>query len=250
MTWLWIWLQLWLQKRFRGKSGKLADYVGSFVLIKEFQGWPVVRHVATGALRMIVRHTGPRRVQDRGGWKGPVMTGVAFGVFYYFVYGPAISTLRGEALLQNSFFFGVFLALLSIPFWKLAQKTRLVIRFDDDVMSWRGPDRQRQRVRLEDIYKLQVLVPHRWADEEARKHANWRQSHGSQPGPKPLFQTSSELTLHTGPEGSHWHTVAEFRNDGSGEMSNRLMRAIDVVMRGAAGEQAEREKQAATAGPL
>ena len=65
-----------------------------------------------------------------------------------------------------------------------------------------------------------------------------------------MFQTSSELILHTGPEGSHWHTVAEFCNDGSGELANRLLRAINVVRRESAKEQAEREKEAVESGPL
>jgi len=250
-------LWAWLQTQFQAAWAAWVAYRASFVYGAELQGWPVVRRIAppddAGAgshFRMIVRHTGPRRVQDRGGWTGPVMTGVAVGVLYYFAYGPAVSTLRGEGLLQNSVFSGVILALVSIPFWKLAQKTRLVIRFDDGVISWRGPDKQKQQVRPDEPRSLQVLVPHRWANEEARKHANWRQSHGNQPGPKPLFQTSSELILHTGPDGSHWRTVAEFRNDGSGELAHRLQSAIEFVSRKAGEELAAREKQAAAAGPL
>jgi hypothetical protein len=75
------------------------------------------------------------------------------------------------------------------------------------------------------------------------------QSHPRQSSPKPLFQTSSELVIHTGPGGSHWRTVAEFRNDGSGEQAHRLHRAIEFVSSKAGEELATREKQAA-AGPL
>jgi len=252
MNHLWIWLQLWLQEQFEGKNGKLADYVASFPFIEKFQGWPVVRRIAPGVFMMIVWHTGPRRVQDRSGWKPPALTGVAVGVLYYFAYGPAISggTLTGEALLQNSVYGGVFVALVSIPFWKLAQKTRLVIRFNKDGISWRGPDRQKQRVKFGDVHSYQVIAPHRWAEEERRKHQNWMQSHSGQPGPKPLFQTASEVTLNTGPEGTHWRTVAEFCNDGRGELASRLMRAIEVVERKAEGEETERKKKAAANAPL
>ena len=93
-------------------------------------------------------------------------------------------------------------------------------------------------------------VPHRWADEERRKHADWRNTHRGSAAPKPLFQTASELILHTGPGGSHWRTVAEFRNDWSGEQAHRLQRAIEFVVRKAGEELAAREKQAASSGPL
>ena len=231
MSWLWIWLQLWLQKQFEGKSGKLADYVASFPFVEKLQGWPVVRRIAPDVLLMKATYTGPRRVQSYSGFKPPALTGLAVGVVYYFAYGPALSggALTGEALLQNSVFGGVLFGAASYPLWKLVQKTRLVIRFDHGAMSWKGPDRKKYEVKPKEPWSLQVLVPHRWADDERRKHGNWMQSHPRQPGPKPLFQTSSELVMHTGPGGRNWLIVAEFCNDGSGELAQNLKTAIDFV---------------------
>jgi hypothetical protein len=135
-------------------------------------------------------HRAAPGVQDRGGWKPPVLTGVAVGVLYYFAYGPTVSggALRGEALLQNSFFAGVIVALISIPFWRLGAKTRFVIRLEQGVLSWRGPDKQKHSIAPEEPRRMQVMA-HRWADEERRKHDNWRSSHPRQSAPKPLFQT-------------------------------------------------------------
>jgi len=255
MSLLWVWLQLWLQKQFNGKSGKLADYVGSFLFIEQLQGWPVVRRRAgSDVLVMKAPYIGPRRVQAFSGFQPPALTGLAAGILYYFVYGPAVSggTLTGEGLLESSVFAGVLLGAASYPFWKLPQTTRFVIRFelkDGGVMSWRGPDRKKHRVKLEEIHSLQVIAPHRWADEERRKHQNWMQSHPRQPGPKPLFQASSELTLHTGPEGSHWRTMAEFVNDAHGEQANRLMQAVKVVIDFMRKEQATVKKMVVV-GPL
>ena len=255
-----VWLQLWLQKQFDGKSGKLADYVGSFLFIKQFQGWPVVRRRAgSDVLVMKAPYIGPRRVQSFSGFKPPALTGLAFAGLYFFAYEKTMGDT--EALAQNVVFTGVILGAASYPFWKLARTTRFVIRFNPaspqeasqgavGVMSWRGPDRQKQRVKLEEIYSLQVIAPHRWADEERRKHQNWMQSNPRQPGPKPLFQTASEVTLHTGPEGSHWHTIAEFTDDAHGELANRLKRAIDVVRDFVRIEQAMAQKMVVVVGPL
>lgn len=250
MNHLWIWLQLWLQKQFRDKSGKLADYVGSFLFIKEFQGWPVVRRIRPGVLRMKAPYFGPRRYQMFGGASRPVWTGVAFAGLSFLVFGQNIPD-TGRAL-RDSAIIGAFFALVSVPLWKLPQKTRFVIRFNENegVMSWRGPDWKKHRIRLEEIYSPRVIAPHRWADEERRKHQNWMQSNPRQPGPNPNFQTSSELILQTGPEGSHWHTIAEFTDDAHGELANRLLRAIQLVIAFVEKEQATATKMVVVVGPL
>jgi hypothetical protein len=245
-------LWLWLRKQARAAWAAWIAYRASFVFGEDLHGWPVVRHVAPGVLLMKAPYTGPRRVQNWSGWKPPVLTGAAVGVLYFFAYGPAASSgaLRGEALLQNSVFGGVFFALISIPLWRLARKTRLVIRFDHGLMSWTGPDKEKRVVKPEEPRSLQVLVPHRWADEERRKHNNWMNSHPRQPAPKPLFQTSSELIVHTGPGGRNWLTVAEFCNDGSGELAHRLQTAIEFVSEKAKEELTARAQEAASSGPL
>jgi hypothetical protein len=56
------------------------------------------------------------------------------------------------------------------------------------VLSWRGPDKQKHSIAPEEPRRMQVMA-HRWADEERRKHDNWRSSHPRQSAPKPLFQT-------------------------------------------------------------
>jgi hypothetical protein len=242
----------WVRKQAHAAWSAWVARQKSFVFGEEFQGWPVVRHLAPGVWTIRAVHTGPRRVQDRGGWKPPVLTGVAVGVLYYFAYGPAASggALRGEALLQNSFFSGVIVALVSIPLWKLARKTFFTIRLEQGVLSWRGPDKEKHSIKPNEPRQMRVIAPHRWADDERRKHHDWTMTHPRQSSPKPLFQTSSELILHTGPEGSHWRIVAEFCNDGHGEQAHRLQRAIEFVTKEAAAEVAAREKQAAASGPL
>jgi hypothetical protein len=152
---------MWIETAFYALRDRWIAYMTSFVFTEELQGWPVVRHRGPGVWTIRAVHTGPRRVQGRGGWKPPVLTGVAFGVFYYFAYGPAVSTLRGEGLLQNSVFSGVFFALVSIPFWKLAQKTRFVIRLEQGVLSWRGPDKQKHSIAPDEPRMFQVVLPHR-----------------------------------------------------------------------------------------
>jgi hypothetical protein len=123
----------------------------------------------------------------------------------------------------------------------MARKTRLKIRFDHGVISWAEPPAypvglgMKHRVPPEEPRALQA-IPHRWGPEEARKHADWRASHPGQPGPKPLFQISSELIMHTGPGGSHWRTVAEFCNDETRQQAHRLLEAIVYVTDRAAEE--------------
>jgi hypothetical protein len=154
---------MWIETAFYGVRDRWIAYMTSFVFTEELQGWPVVRHTAPGVWTIRAVHTGPRRVQALSGWKPPVLTGVAFGVFYYFVYGPVGSggALRGEALLQNSVLMGVIFALISIPLWKLAQKTRFVIRLDHGVLSWRGPDKQKHSIAPDEPRMFQVVLPHR-----------------------------------------------------------------------------------------
>jgi hypothetical protein len=242
---------MWIETTLYAMRDRWIARQSSFVFVEELKGWPVVRHLAPGVWSIRAVHTGPRRVQGRGGWKPPVLTGVAFGVFYYFAYGPGLSggALRGEALLQNSVFSGVFIALISIPFWKLARKTRFVIRLEQGVLSWRGPDRHKHSIEPDEPRRMEVMA-HRSADQERRNHDNWRSTHPRESSPKPLFQTSSELLMQTGPDGSHWRTVAEFCNDGQGEQAHRLQRAIEFVAKEAGQELAQREKQAKASGPL
>jgi hypothetical protein len=222
-------------------------YRASFVFAEEFQGWPVVRHTAPGVLLMKAPYIGPRRVQSFSGLKPLALTGLALGALYFFAYRHIATP---EALWQNSITVGVILGAASYPLWKLARKTRLVIRFDQGAMSWRGPDRIKRLVKPEEPRSLQVLVPHRWANEERNKHDNWTRSHPGQPGPKPLFQISSEVVMNTGPGGMNWLTVAEFCNDGSGEQAHRLQMAIDYVTDRAAEELTARAREAASSGPL
>jgi hypothetical protein len=186
-------------------------------------------------------------VQDFSGLKPLALTGLAFGALYWFGYRHIATP---EALWLNSAIVGVIFGLASYPVWKLARKTRLVIRFDQGAMSWRGPDRKKRLVKPEEPRSLQVLVPHRWANEERSKHDNWMRSHPGQPGPEPLFQISSELVMNTGPGGMNWLTVAEFCNDGSGEQAHRLQMAIDYVTDRAAEELTARAREAASSGPL
>ena len=151
---------------------------------------------------------------------------------------------------QGVVFSGLFLGAASYPLWKLAHKTRLVIRFDQGEMSWRGPDREKRVVKAEEPRSLQVIAPHRWADEERRKHNNWMQSHPRESAPKPLFQISSELMMHTGPGGRNWLPVAEFCNDASGELAFGLLKAIEFVNDKALEELRTRAQKAASSGPL
>jgi hypothetical protein len=208
-------------------------YRASFVFREVLGSWPKVRHIAPGVLVMKAPYIGPRRVQSYGGWKPPVLTGVALGVLNCLRFGISAKPEDLAWVFAGAAIYG---GLFSIPFWRMARKTRLVIRFDHGAISWKGPDKLKHVVRPEEPRSMQVMVPHRWGPEEARKHADWRASHPGQPGPKPLFQTSSELVMNTGPGGGQWRTVAEFCNDGSGEQAHRLQSAIDFVTDRAAEE--------------
>jgi hypothetical protein len=208
-----------------------------------------VRHVAPGVLLVKAPYIGPRRVQSFSGWKPPLLTGLGVGALYWFGYR---SIATPEALLQNSITVGVIFALVSIPFWKLARKTRLVIRFDHGAMSWTGPDRKKRLVKPEDQRSYEVLAPHRWAAEESRIHENWKRANPGRDSPVPLFQTASELVMNTGWRGENRLTIAEFCEDaaGGGELAFRLQRAIEFVSEKAAEELRARAKEAADTGPL
>jgi hypothetical protein len=185
-----------------------------------------------------------------------VITGIVF-VVVVLALQPAAAP--GVELVRDRLFpgviFGGIVGAISIPLWRLAMmRTRLAIRFERGAISWQGPDRLKHRIPADEIpaSRLQVLVPHRWAQEEIRKHGElMRRRRGqSGPAPKPLFQTASELVMQTGPGGSHWRTVAEFRNDGSGEHAHRLLSAIDFVTERALAEQAQRKREESSSGPL
>jgi hypothetical protein len=241
---------IWMARKLGPSLGKAwaawVAYRESFVFAEELGGWPVVRRIAPDVLLMKAPYIGPRRVQDFSGFKPPALTGLAVGALYWFGYRHIATP---EALWQNSITVGVIFGAASYPLWKLARKTRLSIRFDRDGISWKGPDRRKQRVKLEHIHSLEA-IPHRWAHEERRKHDNWMRSHPGQSAPVPLFQTASELILHTGPEGRNWLAVAEFCDDLSREHAAGLMTAIAFVAKEAAQEEAERRKKVAEAGPL
>jgi hypothetical protein len=240
----------WLKKQARAAWAAWVAYRSSFVFAEEFHGWPRVRHTAPGVLVMKAPYLGPRRVQDCGGWKPPVLTGVAVAVLYWLVYrhiSPTPEDLAGATAGA-----AIYSGLISIPFWRMARKTRLVIRFDHGVISWKEPPAwpvpgwgQKHVVKPEEPRSLQVVVPHRWAAEEAQKHADWRASHPGQQGPKPLFQIASELVMNTGPGGGQWRTVAEFCNDGNGQYAHRLQSAIDYVTDRVAEELAALMREAA-----
>lgn len=238
-------MDAWLDKKLG--AWRQRTFGGERVFGDELGHWPVVRHVAPGVLLMKAPYIGPRRMQTFSGWKPPVGTGAAFGALYWFAYQHIATP---QALWQNSITVGVIFGLASIPLWKLAHKTRLVIRFDHGAMTWRDPARQKHVVGPEEPRSLQVIIPHRWADEERRIHDNWMRANPGKASPKPLFQTASELVMHTGRGGMQWRTVAEFRNDLSGEAAHRLQNAIDFVTEQAAAELAARTREAADTGPL
>ena len=217
-------------------------YMTSFPFREVLGKWPSVRHVAPGVLVMKAPYIGPRRVQSYGGWKPPVLTGGALGVLNCLRFGISAKPEDLAWVFAGAAIYG---GLFSIPFWRMARKTRLVIRFDHGAISWKGPDKLKHVVRPEEPRSMQVIVPHRWAQEERNKHDNWMRSHPNQAGPKPLFQISSELVMNTGPGGGQWRTVAEFCNDGSGEQAHRLQSAIDFVTDRAAEELAAMMQAAA-----
>jgi hypothetical protein len=241
---------VWIAKKFPWLAKAWAAgiaYSSSFVFREELGNWPVVRHAGPGVLLMKAPYIGPRRMQSFGGWKPPVLTGAALGVLNCLRFGLSAKPEDLAWVFAGAAIYG---GLLSIPFWWLARKTRLVIRFDHGAVSWRGPDRKKHVVGPEEPRSLQVVVPHRWADEERRIHDNWRQTHPGRGSPKALFQTASELVMHTGRDGRNWRTVAEFCNDLSGEQAHRLQTAIDLVTERAAEERAAGAREAANTGPL
>lgn len=75
------------ETRFAGQAPKLARMIegrvnafdAAFPLRKELRGWPKVLRLAPGHFIMRAPHLAPRRMQTYGGWKPPVLTGVALG---------------------------------------------------------------------------------------------------------------------------------------------------------------------------
>ena len=168
---------------------------------------------------MLAVHKAPQRTQNQGGLQGPVLTGIGIGALVAYRF----NAQGDENFVFGGVLFGLFSGLVSIPFWWLANKTWLHIRFDGGAMSWRGPEKQwwrkrRHRAGLEEIHSLQVIAPHRWAAEEARKHDDYARRNPGLSRKKPLFQTLSELILHTGPEGV---TGGPWLNLSTTRMANR-----------------------------
>ena len=216
-------------------------YRSSCVFAEELHGWPKVRHAAPGVFIIKAPHIGPRRVQNFSGWKPPVGTGLAFGALYWFGYRHIATP---QALLQNSITVGVIFAIASILPWRwLAWKTRLVIRFNQGVMTWRGPDLKKHVVGPEEPREMQS-IPHRWGPEEARKQADWMRRNPGRTA-EPLFQTASELVMNTGQGGMVWRTIAEFCNDENREQAYRLQAALELVTAAVAEELAARAREAA-----
>jgi hypothetical protein len=237
----------WLRKC-RAAFGRLVAWIektqgGKRVFKADLGRWPVVRYPAPGRLVMKAPYIGPRRVQNFTGWKPPVLTGLALGVLNWLRFKNVLVT--PEAMAWSIGGTGIYAALFSIPFWRMAKKTRFKIRFIDGAMIWRGPDWKRYVVKPDEPRSLQALVPHRWAERERNIHDNWMRSHPGQPGPKPLFQISSEVVMNTGPGGMNWLPVAEFCNDGRGEHAHRLLEAIDYVTLRAGEELAALAREAA-----
>ena len=235
-SWVWGW---WKKRRALIRAGQKAGFFRSFVFLRELGFWPVVRHTAPGRWTMIAVHKAPQRTQNRGGAQGPVITGIAIGII-------AVNWLDRNGWHDTGWpaaFFGLVGALASIPFWFLVSRTWLRIRFIDGAIVWKGPEKEwrkrRHRVEPDEPRSMQVLTPHRWAAEEFRKHGDYARRHPRELPKKPLFQISSELVMHAGPGGSHWHTVAEICNDGSGEKAHRLQQAIEFVTARAVEEMAE-----------
>lgn len=238
-------LWAWSRKQARAAWMKWIAYRASFVFREDLGDWPVVRYTAPGRLVMKATYLGPRRVQNFGGWKPPVLTGAAAGVLYWLVYrhiSPTPEDLAGATAGAV-----VYLTLISIPLWRMARKTRLKIRFIDGSMIWRGPDWKRYVIRLEEERRVEAFEQHRWAAEEARIAAQWQATHPGRGIPKPLFQTSSEVLLATSRGGRGWMPVAEFTNDLGGERALILKNAIDFVTEKAAREVAARARARADA---
>lgn len=234
----------------QAKKPRKIGFFRSFVFLRALRFWPIVRHTGRGRWTMIAVHKAPLRTQNRGGLKAPVVTEIAIGII-------ALNWLDRNGWHDTGWpaaFFGVVGGLASLPFWFLFSKTWLRIRFRDGAMVWKGPEKQWRkrwhRVAADQPRSLQVLVPHRWAAEEFRKHADYARRHPRELAKKPLFQSASELIMHSGPGGSQWHTVAEFCNDGSGEKAHRLQQAIELVSAAAAEELEERALAVIVEGPL
>jgi hypothetical protein len=238
-------LNAWLRKQARAAWAAWKAYRASFPFRDVLGSWPVVRRTAPGVLVMKAPYIGPRRVQSFGGWKPPIYTGVALGVLNCLRFGLSAKPEDLAWVFAGAAIYG---GLISFPFWRLARKTRLKIRFDHGMISWAEPPAYpmglKHRVPPGEPRALQA-IPHRWGPEEARKHADWMRSHPNQGGPKPLFQISSEVIMHTGPGGSHWRTVAEFCNDETRQQAHRLLEAIVYVTDRVAEELAALEREAA-----
>jgi hypothetical protein len=234
----------WLRNELREARAAWMAYRASFVFRKELGRWPVVRYTGPGRFVMKAPYTGPRRVQNFSGWKAPVYTGAAFGVFDYFVIGPVFYGFRPDV--AASAVTGGFIALMSLPFWRLARKTRFKIRFIDGVMIWRGPDWTRYAINLREEWRVEAVFPHRWTAEEMRKQDQWRATHPGQI-PQPLFQSASEVLARSARGGLGWMPVAEFINDIGGDRALVLKTAIDFVAEQAGREMAARARAKAQA---
>jgi hypothetical protein len=238
------------EARFAWQDARAAfeKTIGKRLFKDDLGKWPVVRSTRAGRLVMKAPYIGPRRVQNFGGWKPPVLTGAAVAVLYWLVYrhiSPTPEDLAGATAGA-----AIYCGLFSIPLWRLARKTRLRIRFIDGAMIWRGPDWKRYVVKPGEDRRVEALEQHRWAAEEARIQAQWQATHPGRGIPKPLFQTSSELLLITRRGGRAWMPVAEFVNDLGGERALMLKNAIDFVTENAAEELAARARAEAEAGEL
>jgi hypothetical protein len=210
----------------------------SYVFRRELLGWPKVRRMAPGHFVMRAPHMGPRRMQQYGGWKPPVFTGVALGLLVALRPGT-----EPGAFWPIWIFMGAIIGFLSIPFWHWMQRTRLKIHFTDGAISWRGPDRRKYGYRPGE-WRDVVTGPHRLADEEARQHRNFMAANPRGQHPEPIFQILSELVMQTGLAGTVFVPVAEFYNDLSEEQAGRLRAAIVFVFKEALEELEARERTA------
>jgi hypothetical protein len=242
------------EKAKKPKEKKASGRIGffrSFVFMRELRGWPIVRHTAPGRWTMLAFHKAPMRTQTLK--QAPFSTGFCVGILAWWYYKTRYGGPEDVAWFA-AVVFGVPAALVSIPFWRLVGKTYLRLRLIDGAMVWSGPDKNwwgklKHRVAVDEPRSLQVLT-HRLASQEALKHADSIRRNPNAKPPKPLFQISSELVMHTGPGGSHWQTVAEFCNDESGEKAHRLQTAIEFVTAMAAEEMKAAGKQAVSSEPL
>jgi hypothetical protein len=215
---------IWIAKKFPWLANAAAAWLAyreSFVFREEMRGWPKVRHLGPGHFLILAPHAAPRRMQQYGGWKPPVITGAVFGGCLFLRWG------AGGA--PGEIFFGAFFGFMSIPFWHWMQRTRLKIEIADGAIAWRGPDRRPYAFKADQWRELEVLVPHRLAREEERLHGNFMRAYPNGQRPEPLFQISSELVMQVGLRGSVYAPVAEFYDDLSEEKATRLQAAINHV---------------------